>query len=224
MFAVGNGGTILHYNGTVWSVMTSGTSQDLSGVWGSSGSNVFAVGYDGTILHYDGSSWSDMYGAGKLDYGTGAVPQSVAMGDLSGDGKPDLAVANSTPGTVSVLLGHGGGTFAGKVDYGTGSGPSSVAMGDLSGDGKLDLAVANSASANVSVLLGNGDGTFGAKTDFGTGIGPFSVAMGCERGWRPDPQWRMPPPGPCQSCWALRGVPSLRMHYVTGAIQLSRDQ
>jgi hypothetical protein len=40
--------------------MTSGTSNDLDGVWGSSGSDVFAVGYDGTILHYDGSDWSSM--------------------------------------------------------------------------------------------------------------------------------------------------------------------
>jgi hypothetical protein len=58
VFAVG--GTILHYDGTDWSPMSSGTTQSLSGVgvWGSSGSDVFAVG--GTILHYDGSEWSDM--------------------------------------------------------------------------------------------------------------------------------------------------------------------
>jgi hypothetical protein len=39
-----------------WSPMTSGTTNDLNGVWGSSSSDVFAVGYNGTILHYDGSS------------------------------------------------------------------------------------------------------------------------------------------------------------------------
>ena len=44
VFAVGDGGTILHYNGSTWSSMTSGTTNYLRGVWGSSGSDVFAVG------------------------------------------------------------------------------------------------------------------------------------------------------------------------------------
>ena len=38
----------------VWAPMPSGTSENLSAVWGSSGSDVFAVGFNGTILHYDG--------------------------------------------------------------------------------------------------------------------------------------------------------------------------
>ena len=40
--------------------MASGTSDYLSGIWGSSASDVFAVGGNGTVLHYDGSSWSPM--------------------------------------------------------------------------------------------------------------------------------------------------------------------
>ena len=43
-----------------WTSMTSGTTEELNGVWGSSGSDVFAVGYDGLILHYNGSSWTSM--------------------------------------------------------------------------------------------------------------------------------------------------------------------
>ena len=39
----------------------------------------------------------------KLDYRTGRGPDSVAIGDLNGDGKPDLATANAA-NTVSVLL------------------------------------------------------------------------------------------------------------------------
>ena len=52
VFAVGVGGTILHYNGGVWTTMTSGVTNSLFGVWGSSGSDVFAVGTGGTILHF----------------------------------------------------------------------------------------------------------------------------------------------------------------------------
>jgi hypothetical protein len=60
VFAVGVGGTILHYDGTSWSSMDSGTTNNLNSVWGSSGNNVFAVGASGTILYYDGASWSSM--------------------------------------------------------------------------------------------------------------------------------------------------------------------
>jgi hypothetical protein len=60
VFAVGGGGTILHYDGTAWAVMESGTSFDLGGIWGSSPGDVFAVGEGGTVLHYDGRSWSPM--------------------------------------------------------------------------------------------------------------------------------------------------------------------
>ena len=60
VFAVGERGTILHYDGSAWSAMASGTSNRLNGVWGSSSSDVFAVGEPGTILHYDGSAWSAM--------------------------------------------------------------------------------------------------------------------------------------------------------------------
>ncbi len=53
-------GTILHYNGSTWSAMTSGTINTLRGVWGSSATDVFAVGDGGIILHYNGTVWSVM--------------------------------------------------------------------------------------------------------------------------------------------------------------------
>ena len=51
---------------------------------------------------------------------TGGNPRSVAIGDLDGDGKPDLATANYAvySNTVSVLLGNGDGTFGTKTDFG----------------------------------------------------------------------------------------------------------
>jgi len=58
---------ILHYDGSSWSQMDSGTESDFYSVWGSSGTDVFAVGQDDStnnsiIVHYDGSSWSTMDG------------------------------------------------------------------------------------------------------------------------------------------------------------------
>jgi hypothetical protein len=55
VFAVGTAGTILRYNGTIWTAMESGTSNFLNSVWGSSSDNVFTVGDMGTILFYDGT-------------------------------------------------------------------------------------------------------------------------------------------------------------------------
>ena len=91
--------------------------------------------------------------AAATPYATGTTPESVAIGDLNGDGRPDLAVANTDSNTVSVLLGNGDGTFQAQTQYPTGLGPASVAIRDLNGDGKLDLAVANAVSNNVTVLL-----------------------------------------------------------------------
>jgi hypothetical protein len=61
-FAVGDFGTILHYDGKAWTPMSSGTKLDIVDVWGSSASDVFAVGDGGTVLHYDGKAWSPMNG------------------------------------------------------------------------------------------------------------------------------------------------------------------
>jgi len=78
----------------------------------------------------------------KVDFTTGRNPDSVAIGDLNGDGKPDLVTANVYAFTVSVLANRGDGSFQAKRDYEAGDGPVSVAIGDLNGDGKPELAVA----------------------------------------------------------------------------------
>src|SRR2546426_6435413 len=128
--------------------------------------------------HPNTASGAALCAAPFLSFDTGSFPLSVAIGDLNGDGKSDLAVANYDPGTVSVLLGNGDGTFEAKRDYSMGSGPYSVAIGDLNGDGRPDLATANVNSNTVSVLLGNGDGTFGPKSENGRGWCRDSVEIG----------------------------------------------
>jgi FG-GAP-like repeat/FG-GAP repeat/PASTA domain len=114
----------------------------------------------------------------KLDYETGSRPGSVAIGDLNGDGKLDLATANGWDDSISVLINNGDGSLLAKHDYGTGPTPTSVAIVDLNGDGKRDLATANFDRNTVSVLANRGDGSFQAKLDYETGDGPSSVAIG----------------------------------------------
>jgi hypothetical protein len=120
-----------------------------------------------------------------LAFDTGQGPGSVAVGDFTGDGILDLAVANEISNTISILLGNGDGTFQAAREFNVGTSPRSVAVGDFNGDGVLDLAVADDVpDGNVSVLLGNGDGTFQAPRSFPAGIHPspwrlgISMAMG----------------------------------------------
>ena len=115
---------------------------------------------------------------------TGVGSNSVVIGDFNRDGKLDLAVANIADNTVSVLLGHGDGTFRPAVNYRAGSGLETYSMtvGDFNRDGKLDLAVTEDSgttnSGSVSVLLGNGDGTFQMPVSYSVGASPTSVAVG----------------------------------------------
>ena len=60
MWAVGEGGTILYYDGVTWTSQTSGTTEDLLGLWGTSASDIWAVGRRETVLRYDGSIWEEV--------------------------------------------------------------------------------------------------------------------------------------------------------------------
>ena len=122
-----------------------------------------------------GSSSGPTFGRARA-YATGHPSSAVAIGDLTGDAKPDLVSANgSKTHTVSVLINKGNGRFRAKREFRTGPGPKSVAIGDLNADGSRDVATAN--DANVSVLLNDGDGSLGPKRDYATGRGPQSVAI-----------------------------------------------
>jgi len=117
-------------------------------------------------------------------FSTGQEPYALASGDFNGDGKLDLAVANVTGQTVSILLGKGDGTFQTQKEYAAGYAPIALAVGDFNGDGKLDLAVANGGNKSngqpgtVTILLGNGKGGFRKGKPFQCGDGPFVIVAG----------------------------------------------
>jgi hypothetical protein len=109
-------------------------------------------------------------------YPAGANPFYEAIGDLNGDGKPDLVVTNGAG--LGVLLNNGNGTFAAVVNYGAGTRPGSVAIGDLNGDGKPDLALANGNIGGASVLLNVGSGMFAAAVDYAYSAASGPVVIG----------------------------------------------
>lgn len=109
--------------------------------------------------------------ATSFPVGEGTYPTSVAVGDLNGDHRPDLALADyfGRADSVSVLLGKGAGAFGTARRFAVGFSPIAVAVGNLNGDSHPDLAVANYDSGDVTVLLGDGAGSFGGKRSFGVG-------------------------------------------------------
>jgi hypothetical protein len=106
----------------------------------------------------------------RTDLAVGGVPRAVAVGDFNGDGRLDVVTAQQLSNTVSVLLGHGDGTFARPLVFaasGQDFTPSSITVGDMNGDGRADLVInsiggEDSVISQLGVLLGHGDGSFGA--------------------------------------------------------------
>ncbi|MGH7529235.1 MAG: hypothetical protein ACREMN_02540 [Gemmatimonadales bacterium] len=96
VFAVGGGGTILHYDGIAWTAHASGTSADLWDVWGISPTNVFAVGRTG-MLHFDGATWRPQDG----------VPQATLFG-IWGDSTGAVFAVGQTAIAAALVLRYNG--------------------------------------------------------------------------------------------------------------------
>ena len=141
------------------------------------------------------------------DYATGTVPYGLRAADFNGDGRVDLATANSycrdstgarttstacglDSNSVSILLNNGSGDplalFAPASDYATDRNPRGLAVGDFNEDKTtldptkpaLDIATANFDVNSVSILLNDGSGGFPSHSEISSSTWPRSDAVG----------------------------------------------
>ncbi|MGA2326193.1 MAG: FG-GAP-like repeat-containing protein [Bryobacteraceae bacterium] len=144
---------------------------------------------DGAVYVFLNDGHGGFQTPSKLTAGT--YPYRLFIGDLNGNGKPDLVVGASNSHaayTLTVLLGTGNGSFQPPATISTLYGPSGIVLQDFNGDGKLDLVVSHCCGAtDMTYLQGNGDGTFLPEAHFNGGANPFAVAAGDLNGdGRPD--------------------------------------
>jgi len=114
----------------------------------------------------------------------GLNPRALAVGDMNGDGFPDLIVATGVTAStyqVSVFLGKGDGTFQSpfNIPLPAGQTPGTITVLDIDGDGKLDVVLGGCCTdAAVSYLRGNGDGTLQPLVPFYGGNDARGIVVG----------------------------------------------
>jgi len=143
-------------------------------------SNYYGNGNDVSVLAGDGAGGF----APQVRYDVGDEPAGLALGDVTGDGLPDIVTANShwvdweDTSDISVLAADGAGGFISDVTYAVGDRPYCVALGDVTADGIPDIVTANWSGYNVSILAGDGAGGFAPEVRLAIGTGPRWLALG----------------------------------------------
>jgi hypothetical protein len=179
VWAVGNGGTILHWGGSAWTAVPSGSTAHLRAAWGSSSSDVWAVGSAGTTLHWDGSAWAKV-----------ASGSTVQLNGLWGSGRDDVWAVGAG-GTILRWRG------ARWEDAGKNGGPSNVVTKDLNGVwgnglddvwavGQFDQTV-DPASRHRTML--HWDGSAWTNLDPESGYGNSRPDLTCVWGNGPGDVW-----------------------------------
>ena len=122
-------------------------------------------------------------GLAPRSYAAGYMPVAAAAGDLDGDGRGDLVVANNPPGAgkIRVLLGGPNG-FVIAGSYDESPVPRGVAIADFDTDGLPDVVVAagdaGSGWVRIHRNLGNGNLSLTPIVSRSAGLNTSAVVVG----------------------------------------------
>ena len=128
----------------------------------------------------------DISYATGLDLATGVTPYLAAIGDLDGDGKPDVAVLNHQSNTISVFrnISSAGSltsaSFAAPLTFTVDGYGTNIKIADVDGDGKPELLSTHTGSARIDVYRNTstvGAISFATKINITVGITPTELIV-----------------------------------------------
>lgn len=121
-------------------------------------------------------------GAGGLgrvtSFVTGSGPYALAVGDLDGDDRLDVLVADGDDGTLSFMKGDGAGMLERAGVTPVGIAPATLDLFDVDGNELADAVTANTISGDASVVPGRGAAGFGRPRHFAAPLRPFAATAG----------------------------------------------
>jgi photosystem II stability/assembly factor-like uncharacterized protein len=143
IWAVSDGGLILHYDGTSWTTQNVGTF-DLNAIWGGAPNDIWITGDGGTLLHYDGTSWT------KVPTNT-----QLSLGWVWGSSTDDVWIVGDQ-GTVMHYSGPDSGTGWVPVDVPVPTQFTDGGVGPVGdGDSPIDLGAVWTDAPNDVWIVGD---------------------------------------------------------------------
>lgn len=159
--------------------------------------DIVVSNYDGgaVTVYKNTSSLGTVSFAPGIDIITGGKPSAVSIGDMDGDGRPDLAVVLNDRGSVNVYRNTNDSVntnnFRQHFDFSAGNNPYALAIHDMNGDGRPELIVSTIDQSNSVLVFRNVPVTdsikFEEPVSFPTGIHPYALAIAdIDNNGRPD--------------------------------------
>jgi hypothetical protein len=137
-----------------------------------------------------GNGKGDFRGAANSPYQVETRPYYIAIGDVNGDGKPDLITTHDDINLMSTLLGDGRGGFsiAPSSPFDLGRRAYKLITADINGDARMDLVIGTESSDSITVLLGSEGGGYihAAGSPYAAGRNPRAVVGDANNDGKPD--------------------------------------
>jgi hypothetical protein len=128
--------------------------------------------------------------AAPVEFSIGPYPNTIAVADFNGDGKPDVATSNTGPGITckagyaAIFVNDGSGGLSPGQMLTTRPRAYDIAAGDFNGDNKVDLAVrangdfgCSATPGGIAILTGSGTGSFAIGNDIPNTGSPGYLAL-----------------------------------------------